>query len=233
MLRPKVPSRSKKRQRGTSPCSRRPGPGRCGSGTSPTSIRGGSGRASRWYEVIDMFSRRIVGFRVRGTRGRPPRSGNVRYRDRRPRGADCGARRFRAGDEVESTAQVPRPHASSSSHDRACFTNDNPFFECGFRTIEYRPGYPPSSRTGNNGQVLRRRLGELVQRQHERFGIALFSPAQVHDGSWKRARRTRDHALQRCCKQHPGRFRQPPVTPSPADHVGIELPRETANISAA
>ncbi len=52
--------------------------------------------------------------------------------------------------------------------------------------------------------------------QHKHSGIALFSPAEVHDGSWKEVWKTRDQALQRYYNKHPERFHQRPTYTSPS-----------------
>jgi transposase InsO family protein len=76
-------------------------------------------------------------------------------------------------------------------------------------------------------ETARTYIGDYVpwyNTKHKHSGIALFSPSQVHDGSWKDAWKTRDHALQDYYDKNPGRFRQRPTTPTPAGHVGINLP---------
>ena len=60
---------------------------------------------------------------------------------------------------------------------------------------------------------------------HKHSGIALFSPDDVHDGSWRTLWRQRDHAQQVYYAAHPERFRRPPRTPTPAGIVGINLPK--------
>ncbi len=61
----------------------------------------------------------------------------------------------------------------------------------------------------------------------------VFSPSQVHDGSWREAWQTREHALQRYFQAHPERFRARPSTPTPAGTVGINLPNEKPQNKAA
>jgi len=60
---------------------------------------------------------------------------------------------------------------------------------------------------------------------HKHSGIALFTPSQVHDGSWKELWNKRDKVHQDYYELHPGRFRQRPSTPAPATHAGINLPQ--------
>ena len=73
-------------------------------------------------------------------------------------------------------------------------------------------------------------MSEYVQwynTSHKHSGIALFSPQEIHDSSWRQAYRIRDLALQEYHQKHPELFRARPKTPSPAGTVGINLPDET------
>src|SRR5699024_2666433 len=49
---------------------------------------------------------------------------------------------------------------------------------------------------------------------------------QRPDGTWKGVWATRDRALQQYYQKHPERFHARPRTPTPAEQVGINLPRE-------
>ncbi|QSZ53889.1 integrase core domain-containing protein [Paenarthrobacter sp. AT5] len=107
--------------------------------------------------------------------------------------------------EMFETAIADRPYVS----------NDNPFSESGFRTMKYRPGYP---RVFKELETARAYLAHYVpwyNTQHKHSGIALFSPSQVHDGSWKELWKTRDQALQRYYDKNPERFHRRPSTPTP------------------
>jgi len=230
MLRPKVPSSSQKRTPRNKPVLKATGPGQVWSWDITDIYSQWIGKAFKAYKIIDIFSRQIVGFRVEdreadhlavdmfanaiAQHGAPM----VVHADSGPAMKSNLLRVFLTGRGVEL------------SHNRPYVSNDNPFSESGFRTMKYRPGYP---RIFTDLETAKAYITEYVHwynTEHKHSGIALFSPCQVHDGSWKHAWHTRDHALQHYYKQHPGRFRKPPVTPSPADHVGINLPKETATI---
>jgi len=233
MLRPKVPSRSQKRQPRNKPVLKATGPGQVWSWDITDIYSQWVGKSFKAYKIIDIFSRQIVGFRVEereadhlaaemfATAIAAHGSPTVVHADSGPAMKSNLLREFLTVHGVELT------------HNRPYVSNDNPFSESGFRTMKYRPGYP---RVFKDVQIARAYITDYVHwynTQHKHSGIALFSPAQVHDGSWEHVWQTRDHALQRYYQQHPGRFRQPPVTPSPADHVGINLPKETLETSAA
>lgn len=124
-------------------------------------------------------------------------------------------------------------HGVKLSHSRPYVSDDNPFSEAGFRTMKYRPGYP---KVFTDVDAARAYLTDYVpwyNHQHKHSGIALFSPAQVHDGSWQQAWLQRDAALQRYFQAHPERFRARPSTPTPAGTVGINLPNTKPQNNAA
>ncbi|MGP5641643.1 hypothetical protein ACTXPS_19695 [Brachybacterium tyrofermentans] len=62
--------------------------------------------------------------------------------------------------------------------------------------------------------------------QHKHSKIALFSPTQVHDDTWRDAWKNCDTALQRYFHKHPEIFHARPRTPAPAEIVGINLPEQ-------
>ena len=62
--------------------------------------------------------------------------------------------------------------------------------------------------------------------EHKHSGIALFSPDEVHDGTWRQRWAQRDQAQQAYYAEHPERFRHRPRTPTPAGTVGINLPKD-------
>jgi putative transposase len=64
---------------------------------------------------------------------------------------------------------------------------------------------------------------------HKHSGIALFSPDEVHDGTWRDRWAQRARVQQVYYNAHPERFRRPPSTPAPAGIVGINLPEERKN----
>ena len=178
------------------------------------------------YKITDIFSREIVGWRVE------------------KREADHLAVEMFA-DAVAARGAPTVVHADSGpamksnalgtflgsqgitlSHNRPYVSNDNPFSEAGFRTMKYRPGYP---KVFDTLQAARDYLTTYVtwyNHEHKHSGIALFSPAQVGDGTGKTAWSSRDRALQSYYERHPERFRARPHTPRPAEKVGINLPDE-------
>lgn len=123
-------------------------------------------------------------------------------------------------------AQALKAHDIELSHNRPYVSNDNPFSEAGFRTMKYRPGYPRVFTDLDHARAYIRDYVAWYNTEHRHSGIALFTPQRVHDGTWTHVWEVRDHALQAYYRRHPGRFHTRPTTAKPAEHVGINLPKQ-------
>jgi putative transposase len=184
------------------------------------------GVAFKAYSIIDIYSRKIVGWRVEeresddlavdmfttaiATHGAPA----VVHADSGPAMRSAALKDLLGDLEIGQTHN--RPHVS----------NDNPFSESEFRTMKYRPNYPG---TFNDLQAARNWVSTYVSwynTHHCHSGIALFTPDQVHNGTWNQQWARRDHVLQAYYNTHPERFRARPHTKSPSPIVGINLPAE-------
>jgi putative transposase len=184
------------------------------------------GVAFKAYSVIDIYSRKIVGWRVEerecddlavemfeaafAEHGLPA----VVHADSGPAMRSSALKDLLAGLEIGQT------------HNRPRVSNDNPFSESEFRTMKYRPNYPG---VFDNLDAARAWVSTYVSwynQHHRHSGIALFTPAEVHNGAWTRQWTQRDRALQAYYDAHPERFRSRPRTKSPSPVVGINLPAE-------
>ena len=229
MLRPTVPTKSEnKRPPRDKPVLQATGPGQVWSWDITDLYSPWRGKTYKAYSVIDIYSRHMVAWRVE-------------EREADHLAADMfetaiavhGAPRIvhaDSGPAMRSNLlrETLTAHGVALTHNRPYVSNDNPFSESGFRTLKYRPGYP---RVFRDVETARAYLAEYVpwyNTQHKHSGIALFSPAEVHDGTWKHLWEKRDHALQRYYEQNPHRFRQRPTTPAPPRHTGINLTPEPA-----
>jgi putative transposase len=185
-----------------------------------------AGVSFKAYSIIDIFSRMIVGWRVEeresddlavamferafAEHGRP----QVVHADSGPAMRSTVLKDLLADLEIGQT------------HNRPRVSNDNPFSESEFRTMKYRPNYPS---TFADIDIARAWVGAYVpwyNQQHRHSGVALFTPSEVHDGSWAARWRQRDDTYQAYYDAHPERFSNRPKTPSPKPIVGINLPTE-------
>lgn len=225
MLRPATPARKEQRTPRNKPVLKAIRPGEIWSWDITDMYSPWRRKVFKCYSIIDIFSRQIVGFRVEERE-----SDHLAVEMFQAAIAAHGAPRIvhaDSGPAMKSNLlhDALNEHGVELTHNRPYVSNDNPFSESGFRTMKYRPGYP---KVFTGLEAARAYLDDYVawyNTQHKHSSIALFSPAQVHDGSWRRVWKTRDEALQRYHDAHPERFHSRPVTASPADHVGINLPK--------
>lgn len=175
------------------------------------------------YKITDIYSRQIVGHRVE-------------HRESEHLAEEMFAQAMGAHGVPEvvhadsGSAMVSKTLARllgdcevRLSFNRPYVSNDNPFSEAGFKTMKYRPGYPGQF---ESLEAARDHLEEYVgwyNSTHRHSGIALLTPDEVADGSWKQTWQRRDQALQAYYQRHPDRFYQRPKTPQPAELVGINL----------
>lgn len=233
MLRPKVPTRAQKRDPRNKPILKATAPGQVWSWDITDLYSPWRGIVFKAYKITDIFSREIVGWRVED------READYLAVDLFDTAITAhGAPKIvHADNGAAMKSDLLRDclglHNVKVSHSRPYVSDDNPFSEAGFRTMKYRPSYP---RVFADIEAARSYLSEYVpwyNHEHKHSGIALFSPAQVHDGSWREVWQTRERALQRYFEAHPERFRARPRTPAPNDTVGINLPHKSPLPKAA
>lgn len=233
MLRPVVPSRKDSRTPRAKPMLKATGPGQVWTWDItdlPSPWRGVTFKA---YKITDIYSRKIVGWRVEDRE-----ADHLAVQMFDDAIAEHGAPAIvHADNGAAMTSRLLRDflheHDVELSHNRPYVSDDNPFSEAGFRTMKYRPGYPKIFPDLEAAKIYLAGYVPWYNHDHKHSGIALFSPAQVHDGSWAETWTTRDNALQRYFETHPERFRARPSTPTPAGTVGINLPTEKPQTNAA
>lgn len=230
MLRPKPSTRKQNRRlRGEKPVLKATGPGQVWSWDITDLYSPFKNKVFKAYCIMDIFSRQIVGYRVE-------------EREADHLAVDMFATAFSSygapqvvhadsGPAMKSNAlrTAVAAHGVEMSYNRPYVSNDNPFSESGFRTLKYRSNYPKVFPTVEAARAYLDQYVPWYNQQHKHSGIALFSPAQVHDGSWQQAWKVRDQALRQYFRKHPARFSAQPVTPSPAGLVGINLPADLMN----
>jgi putative transposase len=183
------------------------------------------GVAFKAYSIIDIYSRKIVGWRVeeREVDDLAVEMFETAFcAHGTPTGvhADSGPA-MRSGVLKTLLATL----GITETHNRPRVSNDNPFSESEFRTMKYRPNYPGTFETIEQARAYMTWYVPWYNGSHKHSGIALFSPDQVHDGSWHHLWEQRHTTQQAYYQSHPERFRQRPQTPAPAGTVGINLPK--------
>ena len=183
------------------------------------------GVAFKAYSIIDIFSRKIVGCRVE-LREVDALAVDLFQETIAEHGAPMIVHAD-SGPSMRSNAlkDFLETEGVGQTHNRPHVSNDNPFSESEFRTMKYRPNYPGTFETIDEARAFIDQYVPWYNGQHKHSGIALFSPNEVHDGSWRTRWQTRHLAQQAYYEAHPERFRDRPRTPAPANIVGINLPK--------
>lgn len=184
------------------------------------------GMAFKAYSIIDIFSRKLVGHRVEDRE-----ADHLAVRMFEEAIAVHGLPQVvhaDSGPAMRSTAlaDLLAPLGVTQTHNRPYVSNDNPFSESEFRTMKYRPNYPNTFADLDTARAHVDAYVPWYNANHKHSGIALFSPDQVHDGTWRQRWQERSDVQRAYHDTHPERFRNPPRTPAPAGYVGINLPDE-------
>ena len=119
------------------------------------------------------------------------------------------------------------------SHSRPHQSNDDPFSESNFKTLEVLPHLPPSLRRPGGGPGLRGRFFAHYNHDHRHSGIALHTPADVHFGRAWAVRARRQAVLDAAYTERPARFRRPPSAPRLPEAAWINRPEEAFPTTAA
>lgn len=173
------------------------------------------------YSIIDIFSRKIVGYRVesREVDGLAVEMFETAI-------AEFGAPEYvhaDSGAAMKSNAlkNALEAHGVEMSHNRPYVSNDNPYSESEFRTMKYRPDYPGTFESLEAARIHVDAYVVWYNTEHRHSGIALFTPDQVHDGSWEEVWAVRARTAEEYYAKYPERFRTPPRVATPAGVVGI------------
>lgn len=178
------------------------------------------------YSIIDIYSRKIVGWRVEEHESEDLavemfEAAFVEHGPPIVVHADSGA-------AMRSTVlkDLLADFSVAQTHNRPRVSNDNPFSESEFRTMKYRPNYPGIFTDLEAAHAWVNNYVSWYNQHHRHSGIALFTPEEVHTGTWMQRWQQRDHIQQVYYDTHPERFRHRPHTKSPCSIVGINLPAE-------
>lgn len=189
----------------------------------------------RLYLIIDLFSRKIVGWEVWETetaenaqklikkavmkekiRGRPL----VLHSDN---GSPMKAATFQATLE---TLGIQR------SYSRPRVSNDNPYSESMFRTLKYRPEYPEHG--FESLESVRAWVTQLVHwynDEHQHSGINFVTPNQCHSGKYVDVLNRRKEVYEQAKLKHPERWSTSTRDWEPHQFVALNPVKEEERIS--
>jgi putative transposase len=175
------------------------------------------------YVIIDIFSRRVVGWCVADTESaslfkllfedsickhRVSPGQLTLHADRGP------------SMKAKATALMLADLGVTKSHSRPYTSNDNPFSESHFKTLKYQPEFPKIFGCIEDAKAFCRRFFDWYNQDHHHVGLGLMTPDQVHYGQADAVYAARQETLNQAFLAHPERFvrksPQPPEKPTAA-----------------
>lgn len=174
--------------------------------------------AARWfylYLILDVFSRKIVGFEVHDT-DQAEHAAHLLKRTALAEGVHAlAAKPVLHGDNgatLKATTVLAMLHwlGLEPSYSRPRVSDDNAFVESLFRTAKYRPEFPGKGFADlDDARAWAARFVHWYNHEHRHSGIRYVSPAQRHDGR-DRAILAARHALYlQARERHPQRWSGP------------------------
>ena len=116
----------------------------------------------------------------------------------------------------------------TQSHSRPHVSDDNPYSESQFKTLKYRPDFPPQFESIEAARLHCRTFFAWYNDDHRHSGLGLHTAADVHHGRAGAVREQRAVILTAAYEAHPERFvRKPPVPPKLPVASWINKPDET------
>jgi putative transposase len=115
----------------------------------------------------------------------------------------------------------------TQSHSRPHVSNDNPYSEAQFKTLKYRPDFPPRFDSIEAARAHCQDFFRWYNNEHRHGGLGLHTAADVHHGRAGAVRTARARVLTAAYHAHPERFvRKPPAPPRIPDGSWINPPEQ-------
>lgn len=180
------------------------------------------GQAFKVYSIIDIFSRKIVGYRVE-TNENDNMAVEMFEAAFISEGATPQWVHADSGSSMKSDAMKKMffDHKITESHSRPYVSNDNPYSESEFRTLKHRKHFPGIFDTLEHARDYVDTYTDWYNSHHRHSGIGLYTPNEVHNGTWRQTHARRQAALNAYYAQNPGRFRAHPTAPTAPEWSGI------------
>lgn len=119
----------------------------------------------------------------------------------------------------------------TKTHSRPHVSNDNPYSEAQFKTLKYCPAFPERFGSLEDARAFCRSFFGWYNEEHHHSGIALLTPAQVHDGKAEEILRQRTLVLRAAYEQHVRRFKGKVPKPMPLPAAAwINAPKKISSV---
>jgi transposase InsO family protein len=194
-----------------------------------TKVRGpGRGEYFHLYVILDIFSRKVTGWLLADCESALLAEHLIASTLDRE-GIESGQLVLHAdrGSAMRSktVADLLVELGVGKSHSRPRTSDDNAYSEAQFKTLKYSPSFPGRFDSIEEGRAFCRQFFAWYNHQHHHWGIALFTPEQVHSGQFEQVLLDRQAALDKAYEAHPERFvRGRPIAKRPPAEVYINRP---------
>ena len=181
------------------------------------------------YVILDIFSRRVVGWCVADAESAT--LFKVLFDDTLAKHAvppgQLTLHADRGGPmKAKATALMLADLGVTKSHSRPHTSNDNPFSEAHFKTLKYQPEFPERFGCIEDAKDFCRRFFAWYNQDHHHAGIGLMTPDQVHYGQADDIHAARQRTLDHAFSTNPKRFvKKPPQPPAKPTAVWINPPQ--------
>lgn len=191
--------------------------------------------AGHWchlYTIMDLFSRKIIGFEVHDTDDSDHAAQLLRRTARAEGTAAATLKPVLHGDNgstFKATSVLAMLHwlGISPSHSRPRVSNDNAHAEALFRTAKYRPDFPARGFASlDDARQWAMQFVQWYNHEHRHSAIRYVTPHQRHVGEDREILQARHRLYQQARERHPQRWsgrtrnwqRQETVTLNPERH---------------
>lgn len=160
-----------------------------------------------FYVVIDVFSRKIVAWRVEEIES--DRLAEEMFKAAFTAEAGQPATiHSDGGASMTSTvvADLLDILGIERTKNRPRVSNDNPFSESWFKTAKYSPGYPPWFESVGQARDWAGKFVTWYNTQHRHSSLEGHTPTNVHDGSWIQVHHARYSSLEALRAANPTRY---------------------------
>lgn len=161
------------------------------------------------YVILDVFSRYVVGWMV-ALRESASLAEEFIAETCRRQGITPGQLTLHADRgssmTLRTVAQKLCDLGVEKTHSRPHVSDDNPYSEAQFKTLKYRPDFPDRFGSLEDARAFCGPFFDWYNHAHHHAGLALLTPAVVHQGRTGERIAARDVVLAAAYAEHPERF---------------------------
>lgn len=184
------------------------------------------------YSVIDLYSRKILGWTIQA---REDRFIAAELLTAVVEAADGDVKIVHSDNGSAMTSKHVRgklkKQGVTCSYIRPGVSNDNAYIESWFATVKSDHAYPRAFDDIDHANEWMTGWVEYYNHRHHHGGLAGYTPASVHDGTWVATARDRQTKLDEHYRQHAGRYRKRPQIPTPKATVNINIKNDGSRLT--